>query len=173
MDGTIVWAMDYGKRYDAKRAAGLSPRRSDGSMTSRIADEEAGAAEEYAARFFNQCPNSEVYATHGDGGHDFLLRGRTVEVIHLGMSGSLPRLSGHLIVNPHEPHRHADIYVVVSGCRKTGFHIVGCLSHIRLIELPMKNFGYGPRFACHTANLRPIENLQKWIVKQPRAVSLC
>ena len=64
-----------------------------------------------------------------------------------------PRIGGNLIVNPHEPQRWADIYVVVQGSIKTGFHIVGWTTHNELIKRPKVDFGYGDRFRM------PVEDL--------------
>lgn len=153
--------MDYGMRFDAKRSSGISERRRDGSLRNRRTDEEAGAAEEFAAISFNRTPNTTVFTKIGDGGHDFKIKGKTVEVIHLGIhkSSGVPRESGHLIVNPHEPRRHADIYIVVRGSIATGFEFSGFATHKELLEHPKKDFGYGLRFCMSTEQLRPINQL--------------
>jgi hypothetical protein len=108
---------------------------------------------------FQQKFNSEIYDTHGDGGSDFTFHGMTVEVIHLGMDGAGPRLTGNLIVNPHEPQRWANIYVVVRGSIETAFDLVGWYVHDDLIELPKRNFRFGDRFCCHVDDLRKMNEL--------------
>ena len=55
----------------------------------------------------------------------------------------------HLIINPHEPQRWADIYVVVAGSIDEGFEILGWLPHQVLIEKELKDFGFGPRYAAY------------------------
>lgn len=148
-------------RYHEKRAAGLSPIRSDGSITSAENDRQSAAAEEFAARELDAEFNGDVYARHGDGGHDFTVIGPsgtsyTVEVVWLGF-----RSSGHLIVNPHESHRWADLYVVVSGSVQDGFRMVGWMRHGDLVARPKKDFGYGPRFAAHIDDLSPFKGKLK------------
>lgn len=149
--------VDFGDRYDAKRASGISEFRSDGSKTSRKTDEQAGAAEKFAAEFFKVKCNTEVYSNHGDGGKDFMLGEATVDVVHLGMLNDGPRMTGNLIVNPHEPQRHADIYVVVRGSIETGFEIAGWYSHDELIARPKADFGYGKRYCCPVKELHQID----------------
>lgn len=167
------------ERYYAKREAGLSPVRSDGSVTSPETDRQSAAAEEFAAEALGAAFNAEVYATHGDGGHDFVVTGKkgtryTVEVIWLGMNEvGVPRDTGHLIVNPHEPQRWADLYVSVPGSIETGFRLAGWISHNTLVALPLKNFGFGDRFACHIDNLSKFKAGTKrdvlWYVNKGRA----
>lgn len=150
-------SIDCGLRYDSKRASGISEFRSDGSRTSRQTDVEAGAAEQFAAEFFGTSFNHEIYDHHGDGGRDFCLGEATVEVIHLGIVDGKPRMNGNLIVNPHEPQRWADMYVVIRGSISAGFEIVGWFPHTELVKRPMKNFGYGLRYCCPIDQLYPIE----------------
>lgn len=154
-------SVDFGLRYDAKRAAGISEIRSDGSKTSRQTDVQAGAAEKFAADFFKVECNEEVYSNHGDGGKDFMLGNASVDVVHLGMLDDGPRMTGNLIVNPHEPQRHADIYVVVRGSIETTFEIVGWYPHTKLVARPKVNFGYGDRYACPIKDLYEIDILVK------------
>jgi hypothetical protein len=150
---------DGSERYHAKRDAGISDIRKDGSRTSAQTDRQAYEAEKFAADAFQQKFNSEIYDTHGDGGSDFTFHGMTVEVIHLGMDGAGPRLTGNLIVNPHEPQRWANIYVVVRGSIETAFDLVGWYVHDDLIELPKRNFRFGDRFCCHVDDLRKMNEL--------------
>lgn len=146
------------ERYFAKREAGLPATRRDGSSTSPETDRQAAAAERFAAGQLGAEFNAEVYATHGDRGHDFTVLGKkgrrryTVEVVWLG-----PRDSGHLIVNPHEPWRWADVYVLVSGSIEMSFSMSGWISHADLVALPQKNFGYGDRFAARVDELTPFD----------------
>lgn len=151
---------DFGKRYDAKRAAGISEFRSDGSRTSRKTDVEAGAAEKFAGDFLGKNVNTAIYANHGDKGIDFKINEFSVDVVHLGVLGDgSPRMSGNLLVNPHEPWRHADIYIVVRGTNATGFEIVGWTGHDNLVERPQKDFGYGSRYWMPIRDLEKIDML--------------
>jgi len=150
-------------RYLSKRAFGISGTRSDGSECSEINDINATGAEYFACQQYNVPFNAGIGA-FGDGGSDFSID-LSVEVIWLGAfpSGE-PRQDGHLIVNPHEPHRWADVYVVVKGSVDIGFSEVGWITHSALIEMPKKDFGFGPRFACHTSKLKS-PNLLKGLKK--------
>lgn len=143
------------ERFLAKREAGISPLRRDGSLTSEETDRQAAGAERFAAERFGAEYNEEVYAEHGDGGADFYLGGRSIEVVWLGVEpDGRPRRDGHLIVNPDEPQRHADLYVVVAGSIEAGFTLLGWLPHGDLVERPLKNFGYGPKHAAPVICLR-------------------
>jgi len=144
------------ERYKSKRKAGISPERSDGSMTSEQTDVEAAAAEKYAAEMMDASFNDGIFIG-GDGGHDFKIAAPngsefTVEVVWLGFvkGTNSPRSFGHLIVNPYEQHRWADIYVVVAGCVKTGFSILGWTTHSVLVSKRKKDFGFGLKFALPT-----------------------
>lgn len=139
-------------RFESKRVSGISDKRSDGSRCSLENDIEATAAEYYAARYLQCRFNQDIYA-HGDGGFDFEFKLK-IEAIWLGIGkDGAPRRSGHLIVNPHEPQRWADLYVVVSGSVVSGFEISGWASHRQLTAAPRKDFGYGERFAMHVDDL--------------------
>lgn len=142
------------ERYYAKREAGLPAQRRDGSSTSPETDRQAAAAERFAAHVLGAEFNNQVYARHGDGGSDFTIKGRSVEVVWLGARGdAMPRLHGHLIINPEEPQRHADLYVVVAGSIESGFTLVGWATHMQLTSRPLRDFGYGPRYALPTGSL--------------------
>jgi hypothetical protein len=147
------------ERYLSKRAAGISAVRSDGSVATEENDRQADAAERWAAAALGATYNDAIYADHGDGGSDFTYAGQTVEVVWLGFVAgtSVPRYSGHLIVNPHEPHRHADLYVVVVGSICRGFSLLGCARHSELRA--GSDFGYGPRLALPTRELHPFPRL--------------
>lgn len=152
------------QRYQSKRSAGISKFRSDGSQTSVDTDIQSTAAEKFACDFFDAPFNNEVYARRGDDGYDFLLLNKQVEVIWLGYERGtkIPRKNkGNLIVNPHEQHRWADIYIVVQGDTHSEFSFTGWTTHKRLIEQPKKDFGYGERYAMSVIDLAPIE----WLVK--------
>lgn len=150
--------IEHGKaRYASKRQAGIPVQRSDGSSTSINTDIEAAAAEYFAACNYGQKFNSEV-TIKGDGGADFYLpingEQKSVEVIWLGKTRfGQPRKNGHLIVNPHEPHRWADLYVMVRGCIEDGFELLGWTDHDKLVAKPRKDFGYGDRFAMNITDL--------------------
>jgi hypothetical protein len=151
---------DFGQRYDAKRNAGISEYRTDGSRTSRNTDIEAGAAEQFVADFFGKEVNREIYARHGDRGVDFKIDAYTVDVVHLGvLDDGSPRLRGNLLINPHEPWRHADMYIVVRGTTSSGFTIIGWTGHDNLIERQPKDFGFGPRYWMPIGELTNIKVL--------------
>jgi hypothetical protein len=147
--------IEHGRaRYASKRKAGIPEFRKDGSKTSASNDIEAAAAEYFAALHYDRPFNDEVTTT-GDGGADFFLNEKSVEVIWLGQTQyKKPRKNGHLIVNPHEPHRWADLYVIVRGSIETGFDIAGWTTHEELLAKPRKDFGYGERFAMNITDLR-------------------
>lgn len=146
-------------RYLSKRAAGISGHRYDGSECSIDNDINATAAEYFAAQSYGQ-PFDATVGKRGDGGSDFALH-LTVEVIWLGLQkdGS-PRDRGHLIVNPDEPQRWADIYIVVRGSVDTGFEDVGWITHTALIKLPKKDFGFGEKYCCDIGQLKRPELLR-------------
>lgn len=145
-------------RYHVKRAAGISPVRSDGSICDPENDRQAAAAEQYAANAMG-CEYNASITVHGDAGHDFVFS-LTVEVVWLGARpDGAPRTSGHLIVNPDEPHRWADLYVVVAGSAEAGFSIAGWTTHARLAGYPLRDFGYGPKMAMPTSDLENIGRL--------------
>lgn len=140
-------------RYLSKRAAGISGHRYDGSECSIDNDINATAAEYFAAQQYDQ-PFDATVGKRGDGGSDFSLT-LSVEVIWLGVQkNGQPRDKGNLIVNPDEPQRWADIYVVVKGSVETGFEEVGWIPHKALIQMPKKDFGFGEKYACDIKNLK-------------------
>ncbi|MFW9878245.1 MAG: hypothetical protein ACFFG0_34625 [Candidatus Thorarchaeota archaeon] len=137
----------------SKRNAGISGVRADGSSCSIENDMNATGAEYFAAQQYNQPFNASV-GENGDGGSDFTLQ-LSVEVVWLGVQpDGTPRDKGHLIVNPDEPQRWADIYVVVKGSVDSGFQEVGWITHNALVNLPKKDFGYGEKFACDIQDLK-------------------
>jgi hypothetical protein len=145
-------------RYFSKRAAGISGHRYDGSECSIDNDINATAAEYFAAQCYDQ-PFDVTVGRKGDGGSDFALP-LTVEVVWLGVQkNGQPRDKGHLIVNPDEPQRWADIYVVIRGSVDTGFEEVGWMPHNILVTFPKKDFGFGEKFACDISQLKKPELL--------------
>jgi hypothetical protein len=145
-------------RYLVKRRAGISTTRKDGSKVSVFNDEQSAAAEKFAAEAMGCQFNDKIFV-HGDGGKDFSYS-LDVEVIWLGVNNNRePRLSGNLIVNPDEPHRWADIYIVVRGSTTNGFEIIGWTTHNKLETFGLKNFGYGPKMFMPTHKLFKIEAL--------------
>jgi hypothetical protein len=149
-------------RYLSKRAAGISGQRYDGSECSIDNDLNATAAEYFAAQQYNQ-PFDATVGKNGDGGSDFNLS-LSIEVVWLGVQkdGS-PRDRGNLIINPDEPQRWADIYIVIKGSIDTGFEEIGWMPHKALIQLPKKNFGFGEKFACDISQLKKPELLKALI----------
>jgi hypothetical protein len=146
------------QRYYSKRASGISPIRKDGSLCDPENDRQSEAAEKYAAERLGAKFNSKIYAASGDGGFDFVWQGDKTEVIWLGYRAGTtePRIAGHLIVNPDEPHRWATRYISVRGSIELGFRLLGWTTHQRLIQEPKKQFGWGLKFAMHTSKLTPI-----------------
>lgn len=146
-------------RYLSKRNVGISSTRTDGSECSIENDVQATGAEFFAAQEYGR-PFDASVGKKGDGGSDFSLD-LSVEVIWLGVDPEgNPRTSGHLIVNPHEPQRWADIYVVVGGCIEQGFTEIGWMPHKALVQFPKQDFGFGERFACHIDKLKRPEALK-------------
>jgi hypothetical protein len=142
------------KRFSSKRNAGISDQRSDGSICSEQNDVDSAGAEYFAAKFYNQVFDDSI-SVNGDPGHDFKIDGKTVEVIWLGRDkvSNIPRESGNLIVNPHEPKRWADIYVVVGGGFDEGYNIIGWTDHQSLICMQRVDFGFGKRYAMNIKDL--------------------
>lgn len=140
-------------RYLSKRIAGISGVRYDGSECSIDNDVNATGAEYFAAQQYNQ-PFDATIGRKGDGGFDFALT-LTVEVVWLGVQpNGKPRDKGHLIVNPDEPQRWADIYIVVKGSIDEGYEEVGWITHTGLIKLPKKDFGFGKKYVCEISQLK-------------------
>ena len=150
-------------RYLSKRNAGIGATRSDGSECSVENDIDATGAEFYASQQLKQ-PFDAGVGAQGDGGADFSLQ-LDVEVIWLGKDKKTgePRTTGNLIVNPHEPQRWADIYVVVAGSVETGFKEVGWATHKQLLRQPMVDFGFGTRYAIHVDKLNKPETLKNLV----------
>lgn len=146
-------------RFLSKRSVGISSSRYDGSKCSIENDINATGAEYYAAQKYGQ-PFDTTVGQKGDGGSDFTLP-LTVEVVWLGQRpNGEPREEGHLIVNPDEPQRWADIYIVVKGSIDTGFEEVGWIPHTALVQFPKKDFGFGEKFACNISELKKPELLK-------------
>lgn len=147
-------------RFASKRGAHISDRRKDGSVCSALTDIQAAGAELAAARIYNAPFNDRIH-THGDGGADFLLGGKTVEVVWNGLwPDGNPRVTGNLIINPHEPQRWAELYILIGGTIETGFQILGWTTHEALTALPKKDFGFGERFAMPVRLLYPASTLK-------------
>jgi len=152
-------ATDGSDRYKHKRNLGVSETRFDGTKYNPETDRQAYAAEEFAAGIFGQKANDKLLRG-GDGGTDFKLCGRRVEVYHLGIGkDGRPRTSGHLIMNPKEPQRFAGLYLVVRGSIEEGFEIAGWASHAALTREPVQDFGYGDRYALPVGKLLPLLSL--------------
>jgi len=142
-------------RYGSKRAVGISDVRKDGSRCSVDNDIDSTGAEVFAAEMCHEPFDSSI-STSGDRGYDFKVNGRTVKVVWLGRNpNGTPRKYGNLIVNPHEPKRWADFYVVVSGGLDEGYRIAGWMSHKSLVARPLKDFGFGDRFSAPVSELTP------------------
>jgi len=140
-------------RFLSKRSAGISGRRSDGSDCSVENDINATGAEYFAAQEYGQ-PFDATVGKKGDGGSDFTLP-LSIEVVWLGLrKDGKPRETGHLIINPDEPQRWADIYIVVKGSVEDGFEEVGWIPHTALVDFPKKDFGFGEKFACDISMLK-------------------
>lgn len=144
-------------RYWSKRAAGIPAMRSDGSECSIENDRHSIGAEYFAA---TECgvPFNPTIAPRGDGGFDFKLS-LDVEAIWLGRVGNEPRQEGHLLVNPHEPQRFGDIYIVVGGDMEQGYRFEGWTTHKRLIQNPLGDFRHGERYQMPIGDLYDIDKL--------------
>jgi hypothetical protein len=152
-------------RYLSKRNSGISEFRFDGSKCSVENDLNATGAEYFATQEYGVPFNSSI-GSKGDGGSDFTIP-LFIEVIWLGMDrNGIPRSDGHLIVNPDEPQRWADIYLVVKGSVDLGFEEIGWISHSALISLPKKDFGFGEKFACHISLLKNPKLLKDLKIKR-------
>jgi len=147
-------------RFGSKREVGISAHRYDGSVCSAQNDVDSAGAEYAAARLYARPFREEILKT-GDGGYDMILPA-SVEVIWLGRNkfDGQPRRSGHLIVNPDEPQRWADIYLIVAGCVDDGFEEIGWATHYQLVNSPMKDFGHGKKYCMHTNDLNKISALK-------------
>jgi hypothetical protein len=138
---------DGSERFAAKRATGIPATRYDGSVASATVDREAYAAEKWAAGRLGADFNEEIYADHGDGGRDFTVNGKSAEVVWFGVDkNGLPRRNGNLIVNPEEPQRWADRYLVVGGSIEAGHYWVGWAKHEDVLAARKKDLGYGPKW---------------------------
>lgn len=145
-------------RYWSKRAAGIPTRRRDGSECLPRNDVESTGAEYHAATECGETFNPTI-STHGDGGVDFVF-GLSVEAIWLGEDKEgQPRREGHLMLNPDEPHRFADIYVSVAGNSTEGYVMLGWTTHKKLVQNPLIDFGMGPRLQMNVNDLYPMEKL--------------
>lgn len=152
MDKELIKALAKA-RYLSKRNAGISNNRYDGSKCSIDNDIDATGAEYFAVQQYGQPFNSTI-GSKGDGGSDFSLP-LSIEVVWLGRGkDGTPRTDGNLIINPDEPQRWADIYIVIRGSLEDGFEEIGWLPHSHLIKMPKKDFGFGRKFACHTTKLK-------------------
>ena len=150
-------------RYLSKRAAGISGTRSDGSQCSIDNDIDATGAEFFAAQQYGRPFDSSI-GKNGDGGSDFSIN-LNIEVVWLGINKHTgkPRKDGYLIINPHEPQRWADIYIVIGGSLDEGFYEIGWMPHKILISYPKQDFGFGERYACHINELKKPELLRALI----------
>jgi hypothetical protein len=149
-------------RFLSKRVAGISSTRKDGSQCSEETDIQATGAEYYAAQCLKRPFNAGI-GSKGDGGCDITFP-LEIEVVWFGMKDGKPREEGHLLIDPQEPQRWADIYVCVVGSIETGFRIIGWTTHKRLTTLNKpKDFGYGLRFYMHCKDLNTsdLRNLKK------------
>ena len=109
--------------------------------------------------------NDAIYFLHGDGGFDFKINisgfSKTCEVVWAGFvkGTNKPRMFGNLIVNPYEPNRWTNIYIVVGGSIETKFWFFGWTTHDVLVKHSLYNFGYGPKFHQRFETLNPISKL--------------
>ena len=146
-------------RFLSKRTSGISEFRYDGSECSVENDIQATGAEYFATQQYNVPFNAGI-GKMGDGGSDFTLP-LSIEVVWLGVQkNGAPRDRGNLIINPDEPQRWADIYIVIKGSIEEGFEEVGWMPHSVLVTLPKKDFGFGEKFACDISQLKKPELLR-------------
>ena len=122
------------------------------------ADIDAHGAEYHASNHMGYNFDPTI-GSRGDGGCDFEISFK-VDVVWLGVGPSgRPRPDGHLIVNPDEPGRWSDIYIVVSGDIDSGYKIMGWTTHRKLVSRPKKDFNHGKKFAMHVRDLDNIDVL--------------
>ncbi len=171
---------EFERRFYAKRSAGLSAVRRDGTFYDPETDRQGGHAEAFAARQLGAEANCEVYGSRGDGGCDFTIRlrpfgGKVVEVgvesIWNGFrSGSRtePRTGGNLLLNPGEPWRYSrsDIFLLVVGSVERGFGLAGWCTVAEVRKRPPRDFGNGPRYWVPVGDLRPIDDLVGMLVRE-------
>lgn len=156
----------YESRYYVKRKIGISNCRKDGSFYDPDVDNQAGYAEEFAAKELGSKVNDSVLEG-GDNGFDFEIKTisgiKRVDVVWNGFikGTKKPRLNGNLIVNPFEPHRYrnTDVFILVIGSIDDGFKIVGWATTDDVKRRPQKNFGYGNRYWVPIEELRDISSL--------------
>jgi hypothetical protein len=142
--------MTFADRFDAKRAAGWSPVRQDGSRYSASVDDLAGQAEAWGARACGATVDARIFL-HGDPGWDFETTDKAgqlvrVDVIHIGHNRS-PK-EAHLIVNPgNRKLKAAAVYLVVANTDDFWFAL-GAIHRDRfLAEHERKDFGFGVKLA--------------------------
>lgn len=141
-----------GERHDAKQRAGYSKFRKDGSAFNRETMVEATAAEYVGVARLGQIFNYDILL-HGDGGRDCTFQGMGVEVYRPGRE-DFAIVTG---IGPEYRHRHADLYMAVTGSTKLGRYVVhGVISHAKLVRLPTVDFKWGPRYAARFEHLTPV-----------------
>lgn len=141
-----------GERHDIKVRAGYSKFRKDGSTFSRENMVEATGAEYVGVARLGEVFNYDILL-HGDGGRDCTFAGMGVEVYRPGR-GDYAIITG---VGSEYRHRHADLYMSVTGSLDTGRYVVrGVISHAKMVRLPLVDFGWGPRYAVPFQNLTPV-----------------
>jgi hypothetical protein len=141
-----------GERHDIKVRAGYSKFRKDGSLFSRDTMVEATGAEYVGVARLGQIFNYDILL-HGDGGRDCTFEGMGVEVYRPGRD-DYAIITG---VGPEYRHRHADLYMAVTGSTNTGHYVVhGVISHAKLVRLPLVDFKWGPRHAAKFESLTPV-----------------
>tara|TARA_Y100001973_G_C5198716_1_gene336110 strand:+ start:2108 stop:2644 length:537 start_codon:yes stop_codon:yes gene_type:complete len=146
-------------------------KRSDGSYTTERNYLESTLAEKFAADLLGCNFNNEVYESGGDGGLDFVIAttkgDKEVEVIWMGFRKGTEEIreEGHLIVNPYQPTRWSDIYVMISGSINSGFKFLGWTTHAKLRQKPKKDFGYGEKYAMHSNDLFNYDQLLPFLKK--------
>lgn len=145
------------ERFEAKRAAGWTDRRRDGSRYDGTVDEIAGKAERWAADCCGCQPDERIYL-HGDGGCDFVSDGVRVDVIHIG--NNRDPANAHVIINPGNPKlRGADVYLVVANDGDF-WYTLGAISREAFMQRAQrKDFGFGEKLAIHCRELQGTRSL--------------
>ncbi len=158
-EATAEYVKALGKaRFWSKRSQGFSATRKDGSVCREDNDIEATLAEFATCRHLG-LPFDEGIYRGGDGGQDAVLS-LTIEILWLGRhpDGSV-RYNGNAIMNPEEPQRWADIYVVVGGGDTEGWTIMGWTTHNVMVQQELRDFGNGPRWGVPCDRLYDISSL--------------
>lgn len=168
-------------RYWAKRAAGISRVRGDGTIRYPENDRQSAAAEWYGAFRLGLKRNDDVYAKHGDGGTDATLKVRSpsgkhktlgVGFVHLGFlnnNSQCPRMDGNMLLNSDDYRRYNDthIFIQIRGTYHSGFDLVGWMSATKIFGTKPRDFTHGFKHNMRITALCPMSVLYGLMVSPP------